>query len=106
MENQCIFQPVIEPSPATEIKLQPCKTSVSKKRHSQMIPEDLSMRWGISLAQLALTLKATTRNFVRSLIMPMSRRYIVDQMFMVNRLQCKIATSILCGRCKSIYGHR
>ena len=41
----------------------------------------LSDRWVISVAQAALTLKATTQKYVRSTLLPLSRRYRVDRMF-------------------------
>ena len=78
MEEQSIFQPVIETGPITEIELQTSKTFISKERHSKTTPEDLSKIWGISLAQLALTLKATTRKLARLTIMPLACRYRVD----------------------------
>ena len=71
-----------------------------------MSPEDLSERWNISVAQAALTLKATTRKLIRSALMPMARRYRVDRMFMINRIRGEMATDIMNARCKSIHGER
>ena len=49
-------------------------TFLSSKRHSSTTPEYLSKRWGLSLAQATLTLKATTHKLVRSAVMPLARR--------------------------------
>ena len=49
----------------TAIEIQPHKTFIYNERHSQTTPEDIIKRWGISLAQSALTLKSTTRKLVR-----------------------------------------
>ena len=81
-EDPFIFQPVIDPGPITEIKSQPRKTFIYKERHSQKTPENLRKTWGISLAQKALTLKATTRKLVRLDIITLAHRYRVDRMFM------------------------
>ena len=105
MEEQSIFQPVIETGPIKDIELQPRKTFISEKRHSQTTPEYLSERWVISLDKSALTLKATTRNLVILVIMRLEIRYRVDRMFMVNGLKCEMATDTLDGRCKSIHGN-
>ena len=44
------------------------RTFLSSKRHSSTTPEDLIERWGLSLAQATLTLKATTQKLVRSVV--------------------------------------
>ena len=56
--------------PAT-IKFQ--NTFLSSERHTNTTAEDLSKRWTISVAQAALTLKATTQRLKRSALMPLSR---------------------------------
>ena len=81
--------------PLDEFELKPRKTFLLADRHSRTTPEELSKNWGISVAQAALTLKATTRNLVRSAIMPLARRYRVDQMFEVNRLRCTMSTDTM-----------
>ena len=52
----------------------PPRTFLSSNRHSRTTPEDLSERWGLSLAQATLTLKATTQKLVMSVVMPLPRR--------------------------------
>ena len=89
-----------------EDELYPRKTFISKDRHSLATPEDLSERWGISIPQAAMTLKATTRRLVRSAIMPLTRRYRVDRMFECNRIRGNIATDTMHMYVKSIHGHR
>ena len=49
------------------------RTFLSSNRHSSMTPEDPSECWGLSFAQAALTLKATTQRLTRSAIMPFAR---------------------------------
>jgi hypothetical protein len=67
---------------------------------------DLSERWGLSVAQAALTLKATTRHLLRSALMPLARRYRADRMFQVPRLEGTWATDTVDMRCNSMHGKR
>ena len=43
-------------------------------RHLDVTAQDLSERWGISISTAAKTLKKTTQNFLRSAVLPLSRR--------------------------------
>ncbi len=64
-EIQRIELPPIIPGPLEEHELTPPHTFLSNDRHSNTAPEDLSeVRWGLSVAQAALTLKATTRRLM------------------------------------------
>ena len=56
------------------------RTFISSKKHLSTSPEDLSERWGFSLAQAALTLKTTTQRLIRLALMPLDRRYKSDTM--------------------------
>lgn len=56
-------------------------TFVSSSRHTDVTPIALSERWGISLTTAAQTIKKTTQKFMRSAILPLSRRYEADRMF-------------------------
>ena len=56
-------------------------TFQSEGRHTDTSPEDLSQRWHISVAQATKTLKRTTQKFLRSAVLPLSRRYRSDRMF-------------------------
>ena len=96
--------PPIAPGPLEEQEILLPKIFLSSERHSGTTPEDLSKRWGLSVAQAALTLKATTRKLFRSALMPLARRYRVDRMFQPNRLQGTFATDTMDMRCKSIHG--
>ena len=58
------------------------RTFLSSKRHSSTTPEDLSERCGLSLAQAALTLKATTQRLTRSALMPLAQRYRADRNYL------------------------
>ena len=79
---------------------------MSSERHTNTTAEDLSKRWSISIAQVALTLKATTQRLKRSALMPLSRRYRTDRMFGGKRLNCMMATNTLDSRVKSIHGQQ
>jgi hypothetical protein len=94
IEAMKIPTPSTEPGPLNEHEIQPPHTFLSQDRHSRTTPEELSERWGLSIAQAKLTLKATTRNLVRSALMPLARRYRVDRMFQPNRIEGIFATLI------------
>ena len=81
-------------------------TFSSKGRHADVSPEDLSQRWHISVSQAAQTLKKTTQKFLRSAILPLSRRYRSDRMFDRKTLSGEWATDTFDGRCKSLDGNR
>jgi hypothetical protein len=98
--------PPILPGPLEEQELTPPHTFLSKDRHSNTTPEELSEKWGLSVAQAALTLKATTRRLIRSALMPLARRYRTDRMFEVKRLKGTFATDTMDMRCKSIHGEK
>ena len=89
--------------PAT-IKVQ--NTFFLSERHTNTTSEDLSERWSISVAQVALTLKATTQRLRRSALMPLRRRYRAYRMFGVKRLNCMMETDTLDARVKSIHGQQ
>ena len=72
--------------PLDEEELEAPRTFISSDRHSSITAEDLSERWCISVKQAQMTLDATTRRLVQSAIMPLSRRYRVDRMFGIRRL--------------------
>ena len=78
----------------------------TKGRHSDVTPEDLSERWSISIAQAALTLKATTQKYLRSALMPLSRRYRVDRFFEQKQFRAHVYSDTLDGRTRSILGNR
>ena len=79
------------------------RTFLSKNRHSSTTSEDLSKRWGLSISQVALTLKATTQKMTRSAIMPLARRYRAYWIFNICRIHGKIATNTMDTRCQSIH---
>ena len=98
--------PPVMPGPLEEREIQAPHTFLLKDRHSRTTPEDLSERWGLSVAQAALTLKATTRNLIRSALMPLARRYRVDRMYQTPRLEGTWATNTMDMRITSIHGER
>ena len=54
------------------------RTFISNNRHSSITSEDLTKRWGPSISQAALTLKATTQKMTISAIIPLTQRYRAD----------------------------
>ena len=94
----------IDPLVVREEDMQPRLIFISKKRHSDASPGDLSERWGISIPQADMTLKSTPRRLLRSAIMPPARRYRVDRMFDINIIKGKISTETIHMGCKSIQG--
>ena len=80
--------------------------SQSSKRHSNILVEDLSDKWYISIAQVAKILNDTTQNFLRSALLPLSRSYKVDRMYLSKTLIRKWSTDTLHGRTKSLHGNR
>ena len=81
-------------------------TFQSTGRHTDTTPEDLSQRWHISIAQAIKTLKNTTQKFLRSAILPLSRRYRADRMFDRKTLVGRWSTDTMDGRCKSLEGNK
>ena len=101
-----VSKEVVSYGPLKESDMLPPRTFISNKRHSSVTAEDLSERWCISVRQAQLTLDATTRKFIRSAIMPLSRRYRVDRLFGIRRLDYEIATDTIDGKVRSIHGDR
>ena len=81
-------------------------TFQSSQRHSSVNAGTLSERWGISVAQAALTLKATTQKYVRSALLPLARRYRVDRMFGQRSFKAHVYTDTMDARVQSIHGNR
>lgn len=59
----------------------------TENRRADVTPEFLADRWLIGLEQAKLTLKNTTQRFLRSALLPASRRYKADRMFLRPQLQ-------------------
>ena len=57
------------------------KTFATSKRHANITARELSAPWLISLKQADDTIKVTTRNCIRSAVLPLSRRYRADRVF-------------------------
>jgi hypothetical protein len=98
--------PISTPGPLEEREIKAPYTFLSSERHSNTTPEDLSERWGLSIAQAALTLKATTRHLLRSALMPLARRHRADRMFQANGLQGTWATDTMDMRSTSIHNEK
>ena len=81
-------------------------TFQSSDRHSDVTPQSLSERWGISLQTARKTLIKTTQRFLRSAVLPLGRRYRTDRMFTRKTLSGIWSTDTMDGRCKSLDGNR
>ena len=81
-------------------------TFSSSDRHSDVTPQDLSERWGISIATAAQTLKKTTQKFLRSAVLPLGRRYRTDRVFTRKTLAGDWSTDTMDGRSKSLEGNK
>ena len=81
-------------------------TFESSSRHTDVTPQDLSERWGISIATATNTLKKTSQRFLRSAVLPLSRRYRVDRMFNRKTLSGDWSTDTMDGRAKSLEGNK
>ena len=81
-------------------------TFQSSARHTDVSPQQLSERWGVSLTTASKTLKKTTQKFLRSAILPLSRRYRTDRVFTRKTLSGDWSTDTMDGRCKSLDGNR
>jgi hypothetical protein len=69
-------------------------TFQSSDRHSDVTPNDLSERWGISIATATKTLKKTTQKFLRSAVLPLARRYRADRVFVRKTLAGELRKSL------------
>ena len=78
----------------------------SGNRHSDVSPRDLAERWCISLPQAMKTLKKTTQKFIRSALLPLTRRYRADRMFHRKTLAGTWSTDTMDGRVLFLDGNR
>ena len=81
-------------------------TFVSEERRTDVSPQALSERWGINLSTSIKTLKKTTQKFLRSGILPLSRRYRMDRVFHRKTLAGAWSTDTMDGRSVSLEGNR
>lgn len=81
------------------------RTFVSTERHTKATAESLSERFGIGIQRARETLKATLQRGVRSAILPISRRYRADRMFMKKRLNGKFSSDTAYFKQKSLRGN-
>ena len=75
-------------------------TFQSSDRNLYVTAQDLSESWGISISTSANTLKKTTQNFLRRSVLPLSRRYIMDQVFTRKTLRGDWYMDKMYSRCK------
>ena len=84
----------------------PPPSFTSGNRHTDVSPRDLAERWFISLPQAMKTLKKTTQKFIRSALLPLTRRYRADRMFTRKTLAGQWSTDTMDGRVISLSGNR
>ena len=70
----------------------------SSDRHTDVTAQDLSERWGVSISTAAKTLTKTTQKFLRSAVLPLSRRYRTDRVFSRKTLQGNWSTDTIDAR--------
>ena len=68
--------------------------------------DTLSEVWGIGPLREKATIDSTTRNGIRSAILPLRRRYRSDRMYNVKRLKGKFATDTLYSKTSSMFGKK
>lgn len=88
-----------------DVDIPPIKNFISKKRHTNVTPEDLSHRWHIGVKQAQNTLDSTTQRFTRSALLPLSRRYRNDRMFYRKYLNHQFAADLYMARTTSLHGN-
>ena len=88
----------------TDVKSPP--TFVTEDRRADVSPQSLADRWMIGLEQAKLTLKSTTQRYLRSALLPLSRRYKADRMFFRPQLKGEVFTDTVFGPVKSRDGNK
>ena len=101
-----VIPTIIADGPLHEDEISPPRTFISKQRHTNTTPEDLSEVWGISVDQARMTLEATTQKHVRSALMPLSRRYRMDRMYEPKRIFGEMASDTMDPRGPGLQGNR
>ncbi len=80
-------------------------TFQSSARHTDVSPQELRERWGISIATATNTLKKSKQKFLRSADLPLSRRYRADRVFSRKTLSGDWSTGTMDSRVKSLEGN-
>ena len=78
----------------------------SGKRKSTVTAEKLAKLWDISFEKARNTIRKTTQHFVRSAVMPLSRRFKADRFFKRPKFNATVFTDTIDGRVKTIEGNR
>lgn len=84
----------------------PRNTFISTERHRKLDIDTLAENWCIGPNKAKATLEATTQQFQRSAILPISRRYRADRFYKVKRLDGKFSTDTLYADIKSLNQHK
>ena len=79
---------------------------ISRKRHSDITPEELARKWNVGLETAKETLSVTTQRGVRTAVHPMSRQVRVDHLNLHRpRLRGKWFVDTLMSKVKSVTGN-
>ena len=70
-----IYNDTIPDPPKNPTGIRQTRSFLSAELHPNMTPAELIEQWAISVAQTALTMKATTQKLVQLAIMLLSRNY-------------------------------
>ena len=87
----------------TDVQSPPNFTTES--RRADITPQSLADKWMIGLEQAKLTLKSTSQRYLRSALLPLSRRYKADRIFQYPRLYGEWYTDTVFGPKKSKNGN-
>ena len=79
---------------------------ISYERHKKLNAKTLSENWCVGLIKAQATLEATTQNFKRSAILPISRRYRADRFYDLKKLDGKFSTDTIWADVKSVNQHK
>lgn len=81
------------------------RTFVSDERHLKVSAELIAERFGIGPIRAQKTLRVTTQRGVRSAILPITRRYRADRLFVMERLNAKFAIDTAYGKIRSLWSN-
>ena len=79
-----LVKPIIKPG---NLDVPITHTFQSSDRHSDVTAKDPSEHWGMIISTAANTLHKTTQKFLHRSVLPLSRRYRMDQVFTRKTLQ-------------------
>ena len=103
-EHVCISD--LRQHKAEQEELVETKNVLYKQRHSSVETATLSERWGIRVAQAAQTFTVTTKEYMRSALLPLDWKYRVDSMFGHKLFNANLYTDTMDARLIPIHGNQ